>query len=341
MDHGRRAAFIAAARHIAGRATVPVVLALACLTVFPLGPDVADAAGTRMTADCAVHARLRPSSSSSLRVTLPSATVVTISGTFSGGHYVAHCQGTIRSHYWYAITIVGTRSVRSLYGVNTLYVPAGLLRPSSAGYTAGLDVSQWNGWIDWRDVRATGRRFVYIRATAGRLTTDSAYAKNLARAKAAGLFVGAYHFAHPDISSGDATREADHFLAVADLEHGMLRPALDLETGSRLGTARLQRWVKTWLERVNARTGAKAVIYTTQSFWQSYMGNSTWFAANGYRVLWVAHWGATTPRVPASSWDGRGWTMWQYSSCGHVSGISSDCTDLDRFRGSDLWSLTF
>ncbi len=340
MDLGRLVT-PAVARYLAGRAVVPAMLALGLLTVFPLGPDLADAAGTRMTANCAINARVRPYSSSALRVTLPAGTVVTISGTLNAGHYTSHCSGTIRSHYWYAITIVGKRSVRSLYGVATLYVPAGLFRSASAGYTAGIDVSQWNGWIDFRRVRSSGHQFAYIRASAGRLTTDSAYSKNLSRATAAGLFIGAYHYASPDGAFGDATREADHFLAVADLHAGMLRPALDLETGARLGSTRLQRWVKTWLTRVYARTGVKAVIYTTQSFWQSYMGNSTWFARNGYDVLWVAHWGATSPRVPASGWGGRSWTLWQFSSCGRVAGVSSDCTDLDRFRGSDLWSLTF
>jgi GH25 family lysozyme M1 (1,4-beta-N-acetylmuramidase) len=336
MDLGRRIA-----RRLATRAAVPALLALVALTIFPLGPDVADAAGSRMTADCAAHARLRPTSSASLRVTLPAATVVTVSGTLSGGRYQSSCYGRIRSHYWYAITMVGKRSVRSLYGVSTLYVPAGLFRSASEGYTSGVDVSQWNGWIDFGRVRASGRRFVYVRATAGRLTTDTAYAKNEARAASAGLFVGAYHFARPDAAYHDAIREADHFLAAADVHHGMLLPALDLETGGRLGPTRLKAWVKAWLTRVYERTGARAVIYTTQSFWQSYMRNTTWFAANGYRVLWVAHWGTTTPRVPASGWAGHGWAMWQYSSCGHVSGVSSTCTDLDRFRGSDLWSIVF
>jgi len=336
MDLGRRLA-----RRLATRAAVPALLALVALTIFPLGPDVADAAGSRMTANCAANARLRPTSSSSLRVTLPAATVVTVSGTLSGGRYEVSCHGRTRSHYWYAITMVGNRSVRTLYEINTLYVPAGLFRSASEGYTAGVDVSQWNGRIDFGRVHASGRRFVYVRATAGRLTTDSAYAKSASRAASAGLFVGAYHFALPDAGYHDALREADHFLAVADVHHGMLLPALDLEVGGRLGPTRLKAWVKTWLTRVYERTGAKAVIYTTQSFWQSYMANTTWFAANGYRVLWVAHWGATTPRIPASGWDGRNWTVWQYSSCGHVSGVSSDCTDLDRFRGSDLWSIVF
>jgi GH25 family lysozyme M1 (1,4-beta-N-acetylmuramidase) len=348
MEPGRRAAFVNArqlaarmAARAGARAGVPIVLALTLLTIVPIGPGIADAAGTRMTANCEVNARLRPNVYSRIRVKLGAWSVVTVAGTVAGGWYQAGCNGSVRGRYWYAISVIGNRSVRSLYGMPTLYVAAGLFRSASEGSTAGMDVSQWNGSIDFARARASGVRFVYLRATAGGLTTDSSYARNMARAGAAGLAVGAYHYAHPDLFPGDAIREADHFVATAHLAHGMLLPALDLETGQRLGTARLQRWVMTWLARVYQRTGAKAVIYTTQSFWQSYMDNSTWFAAHGYRVLWVARWATTTPRVPAAGWGGYGWSMWQYTDCGRVPGVSSDCVDLDRFRGTDLWSLIF
>jgi len=82
------------------------------------------------------------------------------------------------------------------------------------------------------------------------------------------------------------------------------------------------------------------MIYTTGAFWQSYMGNTRWFADNGYRVVWVAHWDATSPATPASNWGGRSWTLWQYSNCGKVPGLGG-CVDLDRFSGTDLSKLKF
>jgi GH25 family lysozyme M1 (1,4-beta-N-acetylmuramidase) len=91
---------------------------------------------------------------------------------------------------------------------------------------------------------------------------------------------------------------------------------------------------------VYARTGARAMIYTTPSFWQNHMGNTRWFADNGYRVVWIAHWGVSSPTVPASNWGGRSWGFWQYSNCGSVPGIAG-CVDLDRFHGSDLSKASF
>src|SRR4029077_11256633 len=62
---------------------------------------------------------------------------------------------------------------------------------------------------------------------------------------------------------------------------------------------------------------------------------SSALADAGYKTLWVAHWGVTSPTVPAHNWGGHGWTFWQYTSSGTVPGISTK-VDLDRFNGTDL-----
>ena len=80
------------------------------------------------------------------------------------------------------------------------------------------------------------------------------------------------------------------------------------------------------------------MIYTTASFWKSNLGNTDWFATNGYR-LWVAHWTSDPqPRVPASNWGGQGWTVWQYDNCGAIDGITG-CVDSDRLNGTNLAAL--
>jgi GH25 family lysozyme M1 (1,4-beta-N-acetylmuramidase) len=240
--------------------------------------------------------------------------------------------------------------VKSLFGVSTVYAAAALFRRAATTATTaslapppfyGVDVSQWNGRIDFARVKRTGKSFVIARATVGRLITDSRYAQNRAAALAARIAFTAYHYAHPDRTWHDAIREADHFVEVAKLRHGMLLPALDLETGSRLGPTRLREWVRTWLARVYAKTGARAMIYTTRSFWASYLGDSSWFAAHGYRVLWIARWNSGRPIVPAEDWNHHGWSLWQYSDCGSVPGISSPCVDLDAFRGRSLATIRY
>jgi len=212
-------------------------------------------------------------------------------------------------------------------------------RPTSRTTTVeGIDISHWQGTIDWSRVGSKGVRFAIAKATEGQGYSDPTYGTNRSGAKANGIAWSAYHYAHPDSSTNDAVLEADHYAETAALATGDLLPALDLEDAGGLSTADLTTWVRTWVERVRDRVGAKPMIYVTAGFWRTHLGDTTWFADNGYS-LWVANWGVSKPGVPASNWGGRGWTFWQYSSTGSVPGISGN-VDLDHFNGRDLTAVT-
>ena len=214
-----------------------------------------------------------------------------------------------------------------------IVVPA----PPALGATArvpGIDVSMWQGNVDWTAVASTPTRFAIMRATRGHDYVDPRYAEYLAEATANGLVVGAYHRAKAGAAPGDARAEADHFLNVAQVEAGDVLPVLDIEEPGGLTVPQLTDWVRTWLARVYSRTGVRAMIYSSPYFWRTYLGDTTWFADHGY-PLWVAHWGVPSPTVPGANWGGRGWTFWQWTSTGRVSGISTD-VDRDRFNGSTL-----
>jgi GH25 family lysozyme M1 (1,4-beta-N-acetylmuramidase) len=207
------------------------------------------------------------------------------------------------------------------------------------GPTEGIDISHWQGDIDWSQVRASGKAFAFMKASEDIDFIDATYGLNRARATAAGFVIGAYHFAQPDASLGDAAAEADHFLDTAQIADGDLPPVLDLETTGGLTPAALQTWAQMYLERIRARTGVRGVIYTSPNFWSRNMAGTDWFATNGYRVVWVAHWTTSPdPTVPASDWAGFGWTFWQYTSDGSVPGITGR-VDLDRFDGVDFSSV--
>ncbi|HEX5823323.1 MAG TPA: GH25 family lysozyme [Candidatus Limnocylindrales bacterium] len=215
--------------------------------------------------------------------------------------------------------------------------PTPIPSPSPTPTTVdGIDVSYHQGSIDWGQVAAAGKRFAFIRASAGTLTADSAYWTNRAGAGVAGLSVGSYHFANPDTAVNDASNEASWFLRNSTIVSGDLIPVLDLEVSNGLDPASLTVWAQTWLTQVSATTGVRPMIYTNPNFWSSSMANTDWFARNGYPVLWIAHWTtATAPAVPAGYWGGSGWTFWQQSGTGFVPGISGR-VDLDRFNGSSL-----
>ncbi len=323
----------------AHRTALARVLGLAiALSILPFATGGVAASTSTLVSNCTVNLRSSPSTSARIRKVIAVNTSVTVSGKVYGTSWLADCPKATSGTGWYTITAVAGRSVYSLLGVSAVYAAVGLFR--SAGYSYGVDVSSWQGAIDFAKVRASGRTFVIAKATEGNSWTDSRYATNKYAAMTAGLNFTGYHFARPSTASGDAVSEADHFVSVLGLTHGMLAPALDLEVSGGLSTSALQAWTKAFLYRMSYRLGVRPMIYTNPTFWQTYMGNTSWFAANGYPVLWIAHWGSTSPSVPGSNWGGHGWTFWQYSNCGSVPGIAG-CVDLDRYKSTDFTIVTY
>jgi GH25 family lysozyme M1 (1,4-beta-N-acetylmuramidase) len=212
---------------------------------------------------------------------------------------------------------------------------APILAQRPAGSLAGLDVSHWQETIDWPQVAAAGYSFAIAKATEGRTYVDPMYATNKADATASGLRFTAYHFARPDADPNDAILEADHFVDVAQLGPGNLIPVLDLERTGGLSETELTEWILDWLDRVTERLGVRPMVYTSPYGWASRTGDTTAVAEAGYTILWVAHWGVSSPTVPADDWSGNGWTFWQYTDCGSVPGIQG-CVDLDWYATTDL-----
>jgi lysozyme len=208
----------------------------------------------------------------------------------------------------------------------------------AATHAKGLDVSHWQGPIDWLQVAGAGNTFVFAKATEGTTITDVTYAINRAGAQGVGMQLGAYHFARP-AGSTDAARtasaiaQADHFVDVAQTTGGDLPPVLDLETKGGLAQAGLLTWTRAWLAEVNARTGVQALVYTSPNFWKTALADSPVIAGVGAK-LWVAHWTTNaSPLVPGSNWGGTGWTFWQWTDCTKVPGIAH-CVDGDRVNGA-------
>jgi GH25 family lysozyme M1 (1,4-beta-N-acetylmuramidase) len=221
-------------------------------------------------------------------------------------------------------------------GLVLLPAPARAVEPSRV---PGIDVSKWQGDVDWAAVAATRIRFVIMRSTIGDtgatpLSVDPRYGEYLAGATANGLVVGAYHRANVGRLDGDAEEEADWFVDLSQIEGGDVIPVLDIEETHGLSVLEMQDWVRAWVTRVHARTGVRPMVYSSPYFWRTNMGDTAWFATNGY-PLWIAHWGVEDPDVPAQEWAGLSWTYWQWTSTGSVDGIST-AVDRDRFEGPNL-----
>lgn len=192
----------------------------------------------------------------------------------------------------------------------------------------GIDVSNYDGAIDWMKVAGAGKKFAIAKATEGTGFHDSTFAANWSGMKAAGVIRGAYHFFH---SNEDPVAQANYFLAaVGTLGPGDLPPMLDLEVADGQSAATVASTALTWLQTVESMTGKKPIVYTYPSFWSS-VGASASFA--GY-PLNIANYGVNCPDV-VGSWSS--WTMWQYSDTGTVAGINAQI-DEDHFNG-DLAAL--
>jgi GH25 family lysozyme M1 (1,4-beta-N-acetylmuramidase) len=202
----------------------------------------------------------------------------------------------------------------------------------------GVDVSHYQGTINWNAAHGAGIDVAYAKATEGTSYVDPSYARNHTAAPAAGVAIGAYHFARPGHDGGsveaDARAEAQHFLSAAKPATGDLVPALDLEATGGLGRAELGRWTKTWLDTVSAGIdGRKPLVYVSPSFWSAHV-DDVQHVADEY-PLWVANWGVDAPTVPGT-WDA--WRGWQKTSDGAVAGIDGR-VDRDTFRAPAALAL--
>ncbi|KAJ4467246.1 glycoside hydrolase family 25 protein [Lentinula aciculospora] len=200
----------------------------------------------------------------------------------------------------------------------------------------GIDVSHFQGTIDWTSVAANGISFVFIKATEGTTFLDPDFSDNYIGATDAGLIRGGYHFAHPDSSSG--ATQADYFLAhgggwTAD---GITLPGmLDIEYNPSgdvcygLSASAMVSWIQDFSNTYEFQTGRFPIIYTTTDWWTTCTGNSAAFANDN--SLFIAHYGSSIGTIPA------GWsfaTFWQYADAGPNPGdqdvFNGDSTELQR-----------
>jgi lysozyme len=177
-------------------------------------------------------------------------------------------------------------------------------------YLPGIDVSHFQGAVDWPAVAAGGVRFAFIKATDGVDGVDSRFAENWTGAKNAGIIRGAYHFFRPGL---DAQQQAAHFGRVVTMDDMSLPPALDVEVTEGLAPSALQAGIRTWLETVQTAFGCTPIVYTDPSFWRESVDAD--FSAY---PLWLACY-AERPEVPAT-WPAL--TFWQHTDRGDVRGIS-------------------
>ncbi|MCT7975927.1 GH25 family lysozyme [Laspinema olomoucense] len=185
----------------------------------------------------------------------------------------------------------------------------------------GIDVSDWQDPVNWNSVAGDGMGFAFTKATEGATFVADSYRSNWAAMKSVGLPRGAYHFYR---AKQDPRAQADIFLKTVKLEANDLPPVLDIESTDGVGASSIIRDITTWIEIVEKETKRRPIIYTFPSFWER-IGDPKIFTDY---PLWIAHYQTNNPWVPGG-WDG--WTFWQYTESGKVSGINGG-VDINWFN---------
>lgn len=208
----------------------------------------------------------------------------------------------------------------------------------------GIDVSSYQGsGVNWSSVKGSGRSFAWAKATEGNYYIDADFTINENNGKGAGVVMGAYHFARPDLTSPGTEssyfwNEAHGYIAA---DGKTLMPMLDMETWNGVvGASSYSAWANAWCNAVVSDAAGQGVsikpfIYTSAcsacnfntsvSGWLSDIANY-----NGENPQTGGPWNVCSS---CEVWGSGVWTAWQYSSTVSVPGVSGNC-DVDVLGGS-------
>lgn len=177
-------------------------------------------------------------------------------------------------------------------------------------YREGIDVSRYQGEIDWQRVASEGEvSYAYIKATEGAQLVDRYYWSNIKAARQAGLSVGSYHFYRARVSVEEQLANMTNTVLKEDQD---LVPIVDIETTNGVGQAQFVADLRVFIERVTAHYGRKPLLYTYQNFYNKYLVGEF----PGYQWM-IAKYQKEAPMLV----DGTDYMMWQYTQTGRIPGV--------------------
>jgi lysozyme len=192
----------------------------------------------------------------------------------------------------------------------------------------GIDISRWQGDIDWFEVKRAKTAFVYMKATEGADHLDERFAQNWEGARRAGVPRGAYHFMY---WCRPADEQAAWFRKNVPADADALPPVLDIEWNahsktcpSRIEPELARKKIAIMLKAMREHTGKKPVIYTDITF-----------HADVLEGLHNDHdyWLRSVAAVPEERYSSRKWKIWQFTTTGRVPGIKG-AVDRNAYAGS-------
>jgi len=192
----------------------------------------------------------------------------------------------------------------------------------------GVDVSRWQGDVDWRQAQAAGISFAFIKATEGGDLVDPMFRTYWDGADNVGMKRGAYHYFY---FCRPAEEQARWFIRTVPKDPNALPPVLDMEWNPfsptctrRPPAAKVLAEAKIFLDRIEQHYGRRPVIYTTVDF----------FSDTGIgQIPGTEFWLRSVANPPEVTYPGMPWTFWQYTGTGIVPGFSTP-VDINVFSGT-------
>ena len=227
--------------------------------------------------------------------------------------------------------LFGAATAVAVLVIGAVLVATGVVWPGrlfAAGHDVrGVDVSSYQGEIDWPVLAEQDIDFAWIKATEGSSTVDPRFAANWAGATRTGLLVGAYHFLSFD-SPGET--QADNVIATVPTD-GTLPIAIDVEYyGSYVDdpppAERVRAILTPLLDRLRAHYGVAPVLYATAAAYDRYLAG-----AYPDDPIWIR-----SVVLPPRLSDGRDWTIWQYSPRDRLPGYRGE----ERFIDLNVSALS-
>lgn len=213
-----------------------------------------------------------------------------------------------------------------IYGVTQIFNQT----KSEDHLVKGVDLSAYQGEIDWELLADQNIDFAFIKATEGNDYVDTKFKTNWEESQKTALKVGAYHFLNYD-TSGKA--QAKNFIDNVPVSDQNLPPVVDLELygiyeDNALPKEQVKVILDEFLKELEDHYGVKPIIYTTQRIFKMYIGTDY----KDYQI-WIVDldnaWPETLP-------NGEAFTFWQYSHRGMMDGYDGDETfiDMNLYNGS-------
>jgi lysozyme len=189
---------------------------------------------------------------------------------------------------------------------------------------AGIDISHWDGDIDWAELDKESIYFVYMKATEGESYVDPTFGTNWAAIRKTSLRRGAYLFFDPGLAGDEQTAQAQNFInTVKNIEAGDLPPMLDVEDDPEVPVAVFQSRLLTVVRLVESYFHARPIIYTTTGLYKKYLN---WHNSFRDYELWIADYCYRRPQLC----DKKDMRIWQFTDKAKLKGIPSP-VDMDIF----------